>query len=242
MITLERQSILSSEISAVDCPEDIGPAFARITQAFGFRYYLLLNALSRPQEASLARLVIEGDLPEEYIQEYDRQRLLSACPIAAIVAKSPTPVSWSIDEPDDLRGFSFPDAIIELQRSHAIGSGVAMAFRSLAGPTYTTFIFGSRPRLTQDELNEMGMILLHAFGAFERLNHPQAPAAPASLTTRELEVVRWTAQGKTSAEIGRILSLSDHTVNAYMSNAIKKLDCVNRTQLVAKALRLRLIN
>ena len=58
----------------------------------------------------------------------------------------------------------------------------------------------------------------------------------------ELEVVRWTAQGKTSIEIGQILTLSDHTVNAYMTNAIKKLDCVNRTQLVAKAIRLKLIN
>ncbi|MNL83451.1 Regulatory protein SdiA [compost metagenome] len=55
-------------------------------------------------------------------------------------------------------------------------------------------------------------------------------------------MVRWTAQGKTSAEIGQILTLSDHTVNAYMTNAIKKLDCVNRTQLVAKAIRLKLIN
>ena len=61
-------------------------------------------------------------------------------------------------------------------------------------------------------------------------------------SARELEVVRWTAQGKTSVEIGRILSLSDHTVNAHMTNAIKKMDCVNRTQLVAKAIRLGLIN
>ncbi len=51
-----------------------------------------------------------------------------------------------------------------------------------------------------------------------------------------------TAQGKTSLEIGQILSLSDHTVNAYMTNAIRKLDCVNRTQLVAKAIRMKIIS
>ncbi len=55
-------------------------------------------------------------------------------------------------------------------------------------------------------------------------------------------MLRWTAQGKTSLEIGQILSLSDHTVNAYMTNAIRKLDCVNRTQLVAKAIRMKIIS
>jgi DNA-binding CsgD family transcriptional regulator len=70
---------------------------------------------------------------------------------------------------------------------------------------------------------------------------PRSAGSVVSLTTRELEVLRWTSQGKTSVEIGKILSLSDHTINAYMNTAIKKLDCVNRTQLVAKALRLKLI-
>ena len=61
------------------------------------------------------------------------------------------------------------------------------------------------------------------------------------LTPRELEAIHWVANGKTSSEIALILSLSEHTVNTYVNNAIRKLDCVNRTHLVAKALRLRLI-
>nr|WP_272212541.1 helix-turn-helix transcriptional regulator [Marinicella sp. W31]MDC2878456.1 helix-turn-helix transcriptional regulator [Marinicella sp. W31] len=62
------------------------------------------------------------------------------------------------------------------------------------------------------------------------------------MSAREMEVVGWTAEGKTSHEIGSILGLSDHTVNAYLANAIRKLDCVNRTQLVAKTIRLNLID
>jgi len=95
--------------------------------------------------------------------------------------------------------------------------------------------------LHQVELNELGMISLHAFDVFDRMRRSEI-VVPNVLSARELEVLRWTAQGKTSIEIGQILSLSDHTVNAYMTNAIKKLDCVNRTQLVAKAIRLKLIN
>jgi len=51
----------------------------------------------------------------------------------------------------------------------------------------------------------------------------------------------WTAAGKTSAEIAEILGLSEHTVNHYLNKATKKLDTVNRTQAVAKALRVGLI-
>ena len=50
-----------------------------------------------------------------------------------------------------------------------------------------------------------------------------------------------TAAGKTSVEIAEILTLSEHTINHYLNRATKKLDAVNRTQAVAKALRLGLI-
>ncbi|MFP3803129.1 response regulator transcription factor, partial [Paraburkholderia sp. SIMBA_027] len=53
--------------------------------------------------------------------------------------------------------------------------------------------------------------------------------------------LNWTAAGKTSAEIADILGLSEHTVNHYLNRATKKLDTVNRTQAVAKALRIGLI-
>jgi DNA-binding CsgD family transcriptional regulator len=90
------------------------------------------------------------------------------------------------------------------------------------------------------EINELSMLSIQAFDVFDRLRRTASNTNV--LSARELEVVRWTAQGKTSLEIGQILSLSDHTVNAYMTNAIRKLDCVNRTQLVAKAIRMKIIS
>jgi DNA-binding CsgD family transcriptional regulator len=63
-----------------------------------------------------------------------------------------------------------------------------------------------------------------------------------ALSGREIEVVRWTADGKTSAEIAIILGLSSHTVNTYITSALRKLGVVNRAQMVASALRRGLIN
>lgn len=62
-----------------------------------------------------------------------------------------------------------------------------------------------------------------------------------SLTPRELECLRWTMEGKTAWELGRILGIAEQTAVRHVFNASKKLDCVNKHQAVLKALRLKLI-
>ncbi|MFN3928989.1 MAG: LuxR C-terminal-related transcriptional regulator [Thermoflexus sp.] len=129
----------------------------------------------------------------------------------------------------------------DLMSRYDLLMGAIFPMTSIDSGRYFLRYDGKRSPLHQVEMNELGMISLHAFDVFDRMRRSEI-AVPNVLSARELEVLRWTAQGKTSVEIGQILSLSDHTVNAYMTNAIKKLDCVNRTQLVAKAIRLKLIN
>ena len=118
--------------------------------------------------------------------------------------------------------------------------GVLFSVTSVDGHRYVVRYDGKRPPFDQPEINELSMLSIQAFDVFDRLRRMAGNTNV--LSARELEVVRWTAQGKTSLEIGQILSLSDHTVNAYMTNAIRKLDCVNRTQLVAKAIRMKIIS
>ncbi|AYD01776.1 LuxR family transcriptional regulator [Neorhizobium sp. NCHU2750] len=212
----------------------------RVTYEFSLQHVTLLS-LNNPDERLLSRMIVETTVPDAYVAEFDRKRLLSKCPFGTIIINSKLPYCWSIGDPIAIRPIAFDPDIEDLQRRFGLITSVAMTLHSLEGERFIMRFDGARPRLTQVELNEIGMITLHAFDMFEKIRRDERKAAPSPLTSRELEVVRWTAQGKTSAEIGQILSLSDHTVNAYMTNAIKKLDCVNRTQLVAKALRLRLI-
>ena len=62
------------------------------------------------------------------------------------------------------------------------------------------------------------------------------------VTARERECLRWCAEGKTSEEIGIILSLSTHTVNHYLISATKKLNAVNRVHAITTAIRLGLLD
>ena len=61
------------------------------------------------------------------------------------------------------------------------------------------------------------------------------------LTDREREVLTWAGRGKTSSEIAAILGLSERTVNFHCDQAMKRLDVINRTQAVAKAISEQLL-
>ena len=55
------------------------------------------------------------------------------------------------------------------------------------------------------------------------------------------KVLRWTADGKTSGEVGEIMNISERTVNFHVNNALEKLGAANKTAGVIKAAMLRLL-
>jgi DNA-binding CsgD family transcriptional regulator len=65
---------------------------------------------------------------------------------------------------------------------------------------------------------------------------PAAAFAALGLSTREGEVVRWVAGGKTTPEIATILGLSPRTVQTYLERVFGKLGVETRAAAVARAL------
>jgi DNA-binding NarL/FixJ family response regulator len=60
--------------------------------------------------------------------------------------------------------------------------------------------------------------------------------APVDLSPREIEVLRLVARGRTNAEIGRELSISEATVKTHLLRAFGKLGVSGRTAAVTTAL------
>jgi len=70
----------------------------------------------------------------------------------------------------------------------------------------------------------------------------QSPEMMIQLSGRERDCLIWTAQGKSSWDIGMILNISGNTVNYHVKNAMRKLGTTSRTVAVVKAIRLNLID
>jgi DNA-binding NarL/FixJ family response regulator len=58
------------------------------------------------------------------------------------------------------------------------------------------------------------------------------------LTEREIDVLEELRRGLTSAEIGRVLDLSEHTIKTHLKNIFAKLHAADRTEAVAAGFQL----
>jgi LuxR family transcriptional regulator len=76
--------------------------------------------------------------------------------------------------------------------------------------------------------------------AIRRFGGP--PKEHQGLSRRELECLTWSARGKTVEDIAVILDLSADTVRVYLKRVNQKLDAVNRSHAVAKAMCLGMID
>jgi len=62
------------------------------------------------------------------------------------------------------------------------------------------------------------------------------------ITTKELEILKWLKEGKTSWETASILNKSERVVKFHIDNILKKLNAMNRTQAIAIALENNLLS
>jgi DNA-binding CsgD family transcriptional regulator len=119
-------------------------------------------------------------------------------------------------------------------------TGIAFPVHAERGQCGLVVFLGPEIALPQDALYEIHARCFSLFAAVARIR-PGDAGRQRAISKRELECLKLTANGYTSEEIARLLKLSVHTANQYLTQSTQKLDAVNRTQAVAKALRLGLI-
>lgn len=66
---------------------------------------------------------------------------------------------------------------------------------------------------------------------------PDVPSSPTPLSTRELEIVRFIAEGKIAKEIAEVLHLSTHTIYTHRKNILRKLNISTPSELMLYALK-----
>lgn len=86
-----------------------------------------------------------------------------------------------------------------------------------------------------------GQVHLSAQPSASLLGAVRMPERTEPLSPRELEVLRWLAQGLSNKEIARRLHLAEETVKFHMRHILAKLGVQSRTQAVLMAMRLGLI-
>jgi DNA-binding CsgD family transcriptional regulator len=164
-------------------------------------------------------------------------------PISQHCKRQTMPIIWGQST------FLAADAIDlwESQASFGYRNGVAMALHMPEGRHFMLGVDRDQALPTEGhELTRMvadlQLFAVHAQDTAMRVlvSEPLRPECPA-LRPRELEVLRWTMDGKTAREIGELLKITERTVVLHLQGAMQKLGCNSKHQAVLKALRLGLI-
>jgi transcriptional regulator EpsA len=127
---------------------------------------------------------------------------------------------------------------------------IAHGTHDAAGQVTSLFTFACRNGVAgarQAHLVELVVPFLHAAWIRTQVNwqaqgHGVKQAEAGLVTVREREVLEWIYRGKSNIEIGMILSISPLTVKNHVQKILRKLNVLNRTQAVGKALALRILN
>ena len=90
---------------------------------------------------------------------------------------------------------------------------------------------------------DLQLLAVHAQDTAIRLLAPQVQGVQRvpNLTDREVEILKWTAEGQSSWAVGQILNISEHNVKYHVKRILVKLEVGSKHQAAAKAKSLGLI-
>ena len=225
-------------LSAVGSEHQLQEEIRSIARELGFDY--CTYGLRMPVPVSRSNVVMISNYPAAWQARYLAKGYVGVDPTVRHGMRSLSPIVWS----DEV--FASAPELWEEARSFGLAVGWAQSSRDASGVAgMLTLARGGEP-LSDSELRAKGLMMSwlaqSAHQSMARLLTPKLlPESEIRLTERELAVLRWTGDGKTSSEISQILGISDSTVNFHIRNAVAKLGTVNKLAATVKAAMLGML-
>ncbi|MEO0637633.1 MAG: LuxR C-terminal-related transcriptional regulator [Pseudomonadota bacterium] len=228
-----------ADISSLETGYDVFRFLKQASNDAGFESFTLFGMPS--EQETLREATMLGTWQPQLVAAYDELCLAGESAVLSRARSSTLPFTWQIEAinaglPDDKR-----QRAIDLFTDFNMTQGLVCPIHVPDQTAYLIEFTGSSIPKEPDLLNTMHILALHATERLRALTKPD-PCQTIKLTQRERDCLYWTAEGKTSAEIATILSISEHTVNHYLSLAARKLNSHTRAQAIARAIRLGLIS
>lgn len=215
--------------------------FDEITAAaYGLGFEYCAYGIRFPFPLSNPKVVTLFDYPDAWTERYHEAGYVAIDPTVLHGRRSQAPLVWS----DEV--FASTPQLWAEARSIGLRIGWAQSSLDANGVGGMLTLARSHEAFLANELESkeprMQWLVNVAHLSLTRALLPKLCAVEERLTTRELEVLKWTADGKTSSEIGQILAISTDTVNFHVGNATNKLGAANKTAAVVRAAMLGLLN
>jgi LuxR family quorum sensing-dependent transcriptional regulator len=225
------------KIRRTKSPKELMAVLAHAGEQFGFAKACAIATIPQPR-LNFADYCYAERWPAGWHERYLERNYFDRDPVNKRLRKSDKPFAWHELAVANGRKKGGPPVMNEAA-DFELRYGFNVPIRSSKGKLASVVFAGDRFDLAWED---RPVLLLIAIYAHERIRElmgvrPLHPDQRSPLTPREIEVLKWTAEGKTSQDIADILSVALPTVQTHIANLCRKLDVVTRAQATARAIR-----
>ena len=206
-------------------------------EALGFDAFAFL--IQHPVPFTRPRIFLFSTYPEKWLKRYESQNFYAIDPILVLCQQPGRGVEWTQDV--------FAEAGAFWAEANAAGLQSGFSCSAMASNRAIGILSISSQRSGQTQQRRVQLeVQLHflaelSLRVLDRLNDSSMVVLSNDFSQRELEILKWTAEGKTSVEISLILAISEHTVNFHQKNMQKRFNVSNKTQIACYAAAIGLI-
>ncbi|NUF17313.1 LuxR family transcriptional regulator AbaR [Acinetobacter lactucae] len=206
----------------------------------GFDY--CAYGMQSPLSIAEPKTIMLNNYPQAWQERYVEQHYVKVDPTVQHCMVSLKPLVWSSQCAQAQAEKDF----WEEARSYGLNVGWAQSSRDFIGTRGMLTLARSNDQLSEKEqkaqYTNMYWLTQTVHSSIAKIvNDVEFSQFNLYLTNREKEVLRWTAEGKTSAEIAQILGVSERTINFHLSNSMQKLNVNNKISAAIRAVMLGIL-
>ncbi|MEI2265070.1 transcriptional regulator SdiA [Erwinia sp. CGal63] len=216
---------------------EIMQLLARLTLELGLNFYALY--IRHPVPFTRPKIFVFSNYPEKWVRRWQEENFSEIDPIIRYCQVPGTLLLWN--DPIVKEG----QRVFDAAREFGIRSGFSCS--RIARNRVTGILSMASGKsfekiaLTPEKQLKLQFISDRVLETLQRINDSSLCVMAMPLSQREREILKWTAEGKTAAEISLILSISEHTVNFHQKNMQKKFNAPNKTQVASYAAAIGLL-
>ncbi|MCP1199127.1 helix-turn-helix transcriptional regulator [Notoacmeibacter sp. MSK16QG-6] len=231
--------VTSADIAAAPTMYSLLKLMKTIVDFYRWRYFIVLH-LPESGDDTLSELTLLTNWDPELIRAYDSHNLAKSSPIFSRMRGTTLPIVYDMKTVKALPESLFAGQLFEKFGHH---NGVYFPTVTPNGHRGAVGFGGQREEMPAHESAGLAYLSVQIFERVTQLNMgTQAALGGPRLSEKELDCIRLTASGKTSAETAVLLGTTANTVNHHLASASDKLETLNKAHTVAKSLRLGLID
>jgi LuxR family transcriptional regulator, quorum-sensing system regulator BjaR1 len=243
-ISLDQTYEIIEKLNRAVTPQEICEGLTSFTSRYGLTSMMACTIPSRhnrTRDAQSQHLLVPT-FPRDWMERYLDQGYVHVDPVIHRIECDLSPFLWSESAP-----FAQGERSALVQRmfgeagEFGLKAGFAVPMITIEGAIAAVSLGGKSTDLPPAARGMIAMISTFAIARAIDLRDREHKRKRAKLTRREIECLKWAADGKTEWEISAILNVSEHTADKHLANAHRKLGAANRAQAVANAIRWGLI-